>query len=436
MFNAIQYFIIILIGILQLAFQCALILVLFKKELYLKNILIFSFVVTLVHQIPMSLFPVNNIMISLILYIIVCMLGIKHILKFNFTQALLAAFILFVVSMIIEYVGMAILKISFGNRYDSIEWSKSFLTGISMRILGILLIFMIFMVLYFLKIQLSIPNNMDRKRIAMIIISILMTLLFIIPNILFFVNSIPDMPTSIYIFNAMSLLFFLFFYTYSSLKLCELDMKSQQIEFQNLYINTLNETVNGLRSFKHDFNNIIQVIGGYLQLNNIEGLKKYYKQILGEVRKVNNTMPLNSYLNDFPGLYGLLLSKMSFSEINNIVFDIHILTEINIKNIKTLDFYKIIGILLDNAFEAALECDEGKVELIIGRDNNSLVIEIRNSCYERVNTEKIFESGYTTKKDHMGFGLFEVKNIIKKYNNISLDTSVIENTFIQRLIIS
>jgi len=191
--------------------------------------------------------------------------------------------------------------------------------------------------------------------------------------------------------------------------------------------------VDGLQSFKHDFNNIIQVIDGYLKLNNIEGLREYYSQIQGEVRQINNILPLNSYVKNFPPLYGLLLSKISYAELKNITFNINILSDIDIKNIKTLDFCKVIGILLDNALEAAEQSEERKVDFDIKKVNHSFKIEIRNTFIGNIDLEKVFDSGFTSKKEHTGFGLFEVKNILKKYNNISLNTSIYENTFIHRL---
>lgn len=277
MFNIWQLFSLILLGSVQLALQSAIILVLFKKEFNIRKVIIYAITFTILHQIPISFFPINNTAVSLVFYIIISIFSIKFILEFNYISSFFAAALLFITTAIMEYVGMAIFKISFGNYFDSLEWSKSFFTAIIMRALGLMLFLMTFLIIYYFRIQLRVPENMDKKRIIVIVISLLMTLLMVIPNISFFLHVIPTVPTSIYIFNAVSLLFFLLFNSYSSIKLSELDAKSQQIEFQKLYINTLNDTINELRGFKHDFNNIIQVIDGYLRLNNIEGLKKYHK---------------------------------------------------------------------------------------------------------------------------------------------------------------
>ena len=39
---------------------------------------------------------------------------------------------------------------------------------------------------------------------------------------------------------------------------------------------------------EHDFNNIVQSIGGYISTNNMEGLKDYYSGLMEDCKKVNN----------------------------------------------------------------------------------------------------------------------------------------------------
>ncbi len=235
-------------------------------------------------------------------------------------------------------------------------------------------------------------------------------------------------------FNAFAVLVLLILSFYNSIKSSELEVKSREVEFQKDYIKTLNDIIDGLRGFKHDFNNNIQVIGGYIALNDINGLKKYYQQLQSDTRKINNTIPLSRYVKNNPALYGLLLSKLSFAELKDIQFVINIIDEYNIEKIKIYDLCKILGILLDNALEAAYESSKKYVELSISKDSkNAIVIEIINSYSGELNKDKIFENGYTTKSGHSGFGLWEVKKIIDRNKNCSLETSVNDMLFTQKL---
>ena len=49
-----------------------------------------------------------------------------------------------------------------------------------------------------------------------------------------------------------------------------------------------------------------------------------------------------------------------------------------------------------------------------------------------VNTDKIFEKGYSTKKGNTGLGLWEVRQILKKNNNLNLFTTKNDEFFTQQ----
>lgn len=49
-----------------------------------------------------------------------------------------------------------------------------------------------------------------------------------------------------------------------------------------------------------------------------------------------------------------------------------------------------------------------------------------------VNTDKIFEKGYSTKQGNTGLGLWEVRQILKKNNNLNLFTTKNDEFFTQQ----
>ena len=89
------------------------------------------------------------------------------------------------------------------------------------------------------------------------------------------------------------------------------------------------------------------------------------------------------------------------------------------------DFSRMLGIFLDNAIEAALVSNERIIKIIFRDSPNSNVqiIQIENSYINKnINTKNIFEKGVTEKDHHLGMGLWEVKQILKRNNNINLIT--------------
>ena len=100
------------------------------------------------------------------------------------------------------------------------------------------------------------------------------------------------------------------------------------------------------------------------------------------------------------------------------------------------DFSRMLGILIDNAIEAASNTTEKIVKLAFrdSYNSNTQTVKIENTFSNvYIDTNKIFEKGFTQKENHSGMGLWEVTQIIKRNNNIKLLTTTKANYFIQTL---
>jgi two-component system sensor histidine kinase AgrC len=333
---------------------------------------------------------------------------------------------------------MAILKISLQG-FDLFTWAAaSPINSLIIRLLGTLLDLMALLIIYYLRIKIQIPGDIYKKRKIAITLNTLIIAMIIIPDILFFETTINKIPEELIVFNAVSVLVLLIIGIYNSIKFGELETAKKELEFQKLYNKTLDDLTDNLRGFKHEFNNIISCIQGYMYVDDVSGLKAYLSQIQNEARTINNMEPLNSYVKDNPAIYGLLLSKLSYAQIKNINFNIRVFSKMDPRNIKLLDFCKVLGILLDNALEAADNSDKKYVEFLVKEDLHagSMLIEVINSFSGSPDIDKIYEKGFTTKGSHKGFGLWELNRILGKHNsNANLSTSISGNLFIQKITI-
>ena len=100
------------------------------------------------------------------------------------------------------------------------------------------------------------------------------------------------------------------------------------------------------------------------------------------------------------------------------------------------EFSRILGILLDNAIEASSECDEKVINISFRNDekNHRQLITIENTYANKdVNTEDIFKKGFSGKENHSGLGLWEIRQILNKNNNLNLHTSKTDEFFTQQL---
>lgn len=227
------------------------------------------------------------------------------------------------------------------------------------------------------------------------------------------------------ILEIISTLLYFLIISYCIFNISRLHIYSQILEKLNLKYKALQDSHDAVRGFKHDFNNIIQSIGGYICCNDIEGLKLYYNQLLIECQIVNNIDILSSELIDNPAIYNLICSKY-FKACNlGIKVDLNIFMSFKNVHVKIYELARILGILLDNAIEAAVDSDLKVIKLEFKKDipNNRFLLIIKNSYSKKdLDIDSIFEKGVSSKPNNSGLGLWEVKKILNKVQNINLYT--------------
>ena len=175
---------------------------------------------------------------------------------------------------------------------------------------------------------------------------------------------------------------------------------------------------------------------GYIDSNDMKGLHTYYSQLLVDCDKVNNLYTLSPDVINNPSIYSLLTSKYHKADELGIKIRLEVFLNLNELNMKIYEFTRALGILMDNAIEAAYECEDKIINVEIRKDfkvNRQLLI-VENTYTEKdVDLDKIYEKGYTSKPSNTGLGLWEVRQIMKKNNNLNLYTSKNDTFFNQQL---
>lgn len=243
-------------------------------------------------------------------------------------------------------------------------------------------------------------------------------------------------PSDLIFITFISLIFYFSISMYSLIRTNNLEQTKQELEKEKIYNKTLSILHDNIRSFKHDFNNIIQSIGGYVELNDFDGLKVYYKNLLNDCKETNNLNILNPNTINNPSIYSLLTNKYYSALEKNIKMTFDIFTDLSKINFNIYEFTRILGILLDNAIEAAQETKEKSITIEFKSTPKKQLFIIENSCITNsISTTKIFEKGYTTKENNTGIGLWKVHTILSKNTNIDLFTTVKDYKFRQELTI-
>ena len=244
------------------------------------------------------------------------------------------------------------------------------------------------------------------------------------------------LPVYISFFSFISLLAYFFISFYSLNKTMKLQITTENLQTAENYNETLSYLYDNVKAFKHDFDNMVFIIGGYIENNDINGLKTYYKNLEKDCERVNGLALLNPELINNSGIYNLLMSK--YKKANDYKVEIHLEYFFDLQKLKMpiYEFSRILGILLDNALEAAKESNEKQVNILFrdSQRNHTQNITIKNSYNNKdVDTSTIFEKGTTSKPNHTGMGLWEVNQILGRNNNVNLITSKNEIFFKQSI---
>lgn len=303
-------------------------------------------------------------------------------------------------------------------------------------LLTYLIVLIFAFILKYRKITVNILENFDKKTKSIIILNFIFGFLNIFLQGLLSVKYIDTLPIEFTFFNFVCLLSYFSLSFYSLAKIMKLVTTTQKLESVEEYNKTLHILHDSVRGFKHDFDNIVTTIGGYVKTNDMEGLKKYYSQLEEDCQKVNNLYLLNPDIINNPGIYNLLTTKYSEAVEKDIKFNLTILLDLNNLHMKIYEFARILGILLDNAIEASSECDDKIINVIFRNDskNNVNLIIIENTFKDKeIDLDNIFNKGISGKENHTGLGLWEVRQILKKNNNLNLHTTKNDKYFTQQL---
>lgn len=296
--------------------------------------------------------------------------------------------------------------------------------------------YMIVLIIRYRHLNLELLDDIDFKTKLSIFANIFIGLIALITQglIVFFYTNI--LPLWITFLSFIALLAYFIISIYSYTRIIKLTLATRKLESAESYNNTLRILHDNVRGFKHDFDNIVTTIGGYIKTEDIEGLKKYYLELEDDCEKVNNLYVLNPEVVNNYGIYNLLTKKYNEADSKNIKVNISFLLDLGNLHMKIYEFARILGILLDNAIEASSECEEKIINLSFRNDTKNLreVIVVENTYSEKnVDTEKIFEKGVSGKENHTGLGLWEVRKLIKKNSNVNLHTSKNNKFFSQTL---
>lgn len=169
----------------------------------------------------------------------------------------------------------------------------------------------------------------------------------------------------------------------------------------NLYTKEIEELYNSLRTFKHDYKNILTSMSLYISEKDMDGLEEYFKKTVLPTDLIinNNEFSIASlqYV-EVKELKALLAMKQIEAKNKNVDCNIRVLGIVKEINMGIIDLIRIVGILFDNAIQAAEATESGKVTCTL-KQGDIFKIEIRNNYIGNIDdTSKFLKKVIQLKK--------------------------------------
>ena len=227
--------------------------------------------------------------------------------------------------------------------------------------------------------------------------------------------------------------------TYLKEKLQEKLNQEQALRYRDMerYSRHIEELYKEVRSFRHDYTNLLTSLRLGIEEEDMEQIKEVYDSVLKDSSQKlqDNKYDLGRLVNIRDrALKSLLAGKFIKAREKDIVFNVEVPEEIQVESMSLLDFLTIVSILCDNAIEASAEASQPHVSIAFLKNGAQETFIIENSIKEEgIDVSEIFSFGVSSKGEDRGVGLYTVMKIVESYPNASLNTTCQDQVFRQVL---
>lgn len=219
----------------------------------------------------------------------------------------------------------------------------------------------------------------------------------------------------------------------------ETEQKKQELKMMRTYTEKLEQQFSEIRKFRHDYQNILTSLEGYIVKQDYENLESYFFE---NIKPTGKQIQQNIFvLKDLAkikieSVKSLIATKGSIAQEKNIDVIIEITELIESINISDISLIRMLGIILDNALEAVDNLENKQLSIAFIKDKTSVHIIVENTCSPDLPKLHVLKKeGFSTKGSNRGIGLSNLQDLINATPNSSLVTKIENNRFSQELTI-
>ncbi len=204
-----------------------------------------------------------------------------------------------------------------------------------------------------------------------------------------------------------------------------IDYQNKQLKAKSEYMKTysisLEMLYHEMRAYRHDIDNILLSIKLMIEEGKLDDLKCYFEDKIESLSGVDvdlyNLMMSLEMITDH-AVKSLMLSKLKKAKSLGLDIEICIDELTEFYSIADIDMCRILGILLDNAIEAASTSDEKSLSISIKHYVKSIDVSISNSMIGEVNSIQKLGS------KERGIGLKSLEAILRRNEHVKLKTFI------------
>ena len=181
------------------------------------------------------------------------------------------------------------------------------------------------------------------------------------------------------------------------------------------YLPMVEELVESVRARQHEYNNRMMAISAAMVTSEtLEEAQRKVAELAGQVSLATTDRELLKC--DSKVLCGMLFGKVKQAQLHHIQLQISITGSFLHRSLSESDWVDLLGILLDNALEAASAGD--LIFLQAEEEEGALCLLVSNPCPPMSRTEmaQMFRRGWSTKANQgRGYGLFNVRRMVEQH---------------------
>ena len=294
----------------------------------------------------------------------------------------------------------------------------------------------------FLRYLGDILEGMGKKLLAFLALTLLLCAYMILTMASFF-DTIEITHREYFLMVASLVLYFLF--TFSMLFIVlhaargnyEARKKVEYLEHLKEYTGNLEMVYDNLRSFRHDYINVMASLAAYIEEGRYEELRDFfYGHILPMqegLAQRNDALCRLSHVHVLE-VKSILYAKLLLAVNRGVEVEVDIPDVIDCVHMDPVDLVRVLGIYLDNAIEACLETERPFLGFHLGRVEGDVVFLLSNSFVDRgLSLGQMCKKDVSTKGEGRGIGLYTVGEILNRYDNVYHETRMEEGVFIQQV---